>query len=160
MRSEPGIGEALSRVAESFSRLLVQHLQLLRAELEAEGRQLAETGRVVGAATVRALPFLIGGIAIATLGIAQLLGLALEPWLGRAAGPLCTLICGVTEAALAGEWLRRGWSKGEGLRIGAKSAKRAVSDGSTELSLGVKRQNTNPACVPVVFEEKPYGSMG
>jgi hypothetical protein len=107
MPSEPRIGETLTHIAETFSRLLVQHAQLLRAEVEAEARALNARIRKISRAALTALPFIIAGVAIVSLAVAQLVGLALEPRLGRAAAPIVLLALGLCEVAVAGFWLHR-----------------------------------------------------
>lgn len=168
MRSESSIGEALTRIAETFSRLLVQHLQLLRSELESEGRDVAARARAVGVVAAIALPFVIAGVAIATLGLGDLLGFALEPWLGRVAVPLSLIACGIAESVVAGWWLRRIWVRSA--RPVAASADvtppevphtdRSADERPDRMMTNRLRRTVVPALTPVAFEEKPYGSMG
>ena len=106
MQPDLGIGEALGRVAETFGRLVVQHLQLLRSELEAETRALTIKGRTLAVAIAWATPFILAGVMVGSLALGQLLGLLMEPWLGRLATPLSTLLLGILEAVLAGSLLR------------------------------------------------------
>jgi hypothetical protein len=105
--SESSIVEALSRIAETFSRLVVQHVQLLRSEVESEARAMGERGRAISTVIAKSIPFVLAGLVLASFGLAQLLGLLLEPALGRAATPCAFLLFGLCEAALAGFWMKR-----------------------------------------------------
>lgn len=105
--SDSSIVEALSRLAETFGRLVVQHMQLVRSELESEGRVFAERGRKAALVIAKAVPFILAGLVLASFGAAYLVGLVLEPLLGRAATPVALLAFGAAEAAIAGRWLMR-----------------------------------------------------
>jgi len=105
--SEVSIGEALSRIAETFGRLVVQHVQLLRTEVEVEARELGRQGQTLGRIIAKAAPFILAGLVVASIALGQLLGLAFEPLLGRAATPVATLLIGAVEVLVAGRWLKR-----------------------------------------------------
>lgn len=177
MPTETSIGDALTRVAETFSRLVVQNLQLLRTEVESEARTVGDRGRLVGRRLLRATPFLIAGVAIASLSIGELLGLLLEPWLGRGSGPLCTLLFGLAEAAIAAAWIRmtvekgaRSGRKSDARRSGLPNAtakppiaqpRRAAQPVRDPRQLWTYGSHSFPAVSPVtIVEEKTHGSMG
>lgn len=105
--SDTSIVDALSRIAETFGRLVVQHIQLLRSEVESEASSLADKGRAVTAVVARAAPFILAGLTLASAGVALLIALALEPVLGRAAVPCALLFFGAGEASLASWWLKK-----------------------------------------------------
>lgn len=105
---DTGLSEALTRVTEQFGRLLTQHLQLARAELETEGRRVASRAKAGAHVTVRAVPFVLAGLVLASLGAATWLALALEGWLGRASMATSLVLVGLVETAGALAWLKRG----------------------------------------------------
>jgi hypothetical protein len=153
MRSaDVGIGEALTRIAETFGRLVVQHVQLLRSELEAEGQNLARRGRVAGTAVAKALPFVIAGIVVASIGIGQLSGLVLEPLLGRAAAPATMLLLGVLEAVLAGRWLKT--------HLPPTGSAATGTDGSSRVLPPSQSDKKSPDSPRPGVQEKAYGAVG
>lgn len=105
---DTGLSEALTRVTEQLGRLLTQHLQLARAELETEGRRVASRAKAGAHVTVRAVPFVLAGLVLASLGAATWLALALEGWLGRASMATSLVLVGLVETAGALAWLKRG----------------------------------------------------
>jgi hypothetical protein len=163
MPAELSIADALTRIAETFSRLVVQNLQLLRSEVESEARAIEDQGRTIGRRLLRATPFLVAGVAIASLSIGEMLGLLLEPWLGRGSGPLCTLLFGLAEAAAAAAWLRgtldRGARPGH-TQLLAASDQPPPSSESHQPSW-TQGSHSFPAASPgSIIEEKTHGSMG
>lgn len=105
---DTGLSEALTRVTEQFGRLLTQHLQLARAELESEGRRVASRAKAGAQVTLRAVPFVLAGLVLASLGAAACLALVLEAWLGRASMATSLVLVGLVETAGALAWLKRG----------------------------------------------------
>jgi len=172
MPGESRIADALTRVAETFSRLLVQHLQLLRSEVETEAKGAAAQARAASGAVARAAPFVIAGIALVSLAVAELVAMGLEPWLGRFAFPATALVGGGLEAVVAGQWLRR--SLARSLRRDPRSV-RTLPDGDSGPSESPDRGNdsqqtllhwrlggttTSTAPAPMTLEEKYDGSVG
>jgi hypothetical protein len=166
MAAEPSLGETFSRVAERVTRLLVQHVQLMRSELEEEARLLGARGRTLANAAARAVPFLIAGIVLISIAAAQFAGLILEPWLGQFAAPLATMLVGGTELLVAGAWLRRAIEKaGEPLVSDAKTEPEAEAPEKSPLNggglNGARGRDPNLLeTTSIVMEEKPYGSVG
>ena len=105
--ADGSIGEALARVAESFGRLVAQHLQLLRTELETEARDLSQRARTGGQAIGRALPFAIAGLVLLSWGVAEAVALLLWPLVGALARPLAFVVLGAAETVAAASWLKR-----------------------------------------------------
>ncbi len=103
--TDAGIAGAIARVAETMARLIVQHAQLLRSELEGEGKILARRGRRTAIIVGKATPIVIAGVVLLSFAIAQFVGALLEGFLGRFATPLALLVIGAAEAGLATRWL-------------------------------------------------------
>jgi hypothetical protein len=170
MASDSGIGTAITRLMETISRLLVQHAQLLRSELETESRLLTDRVRSSISAIARAAPFLIAGAVLVSFAAGQLLGLALEPWLGRTAVPLSMATLGVWEVAIAARWLQRrlsGMERPDEPRRGSTSVLPAVAKSSDGSGLATaERRGTIlhwrrvPDGAPGTREETRYGIVG
>lgn len=106
-RQDAGIGEAFAHLAETVGRLVGQHLALARVEVEGEARGLAMRARRQAGLVGRGLPFVVAGLVLASLGLAQAAALTVEPWLGRLAPATSQTLTGLAEAALAWRWLGR-----------------------------------------------------
>jgi hypothetical protein len=151
--SETSIGEALSRIAETFGRLVVQHTQLLRSEVETEARDVARKAQAVGKMVAKAAPFILAGVVVASLALGQLCGLLIEPWLGQAAVPLATLLVGVAEATIALGWMKRQLPS----TVESPRPDTAVKQtAATPLPRAADPITVRPAST----QEKNYGAMG
>ncbi len=107
MATTDSIAEAFARVADSLGRLVVQHLELARVEIESEARELTHRARTGAAALARALPFAVAGLVLASWGMAELAARALAPGFGSFARPVSFVGLGLAEALLAAAWLKR-----------------------------------------------------
>jgi hypothetical protein len=139
---ETSIGEAFGRVAERFGRLVVQHVTLVRTELEGEARAVAQRLRSGSELVGRAAPFIVAGCVLASFGGAEALAVALAGLLGKWARATAFGAVGAGEAAVATAWLVR--------------ALRRVADEPRGTSTGQSAGGTKPEA----GEEKTYGAVG
>lgn len=142
MKSDASLGAMLTQVADHVVRLVVQHVQLARAELDGEVRALGLRTQTMAMTAAKAVPFLLAGVVLMSVAAAQFAGLLLEPWLGRLAGPGALLLVGVGETIVAVRWLRR-VVEGSGRPLAAP--------------LPGRRGETMLATQSISLEEKPYG---
>jgi uncharacterized membrane protein YqjE len=129
-QTERGISALVGRMADSFSRLVTQHLQLARLEL---AEDMKSTGLSV-AMIVAFVPFILVGYAFLCGALAALLSV----WLGWAGALGAIGLVNLAGGALGALWA-----------VQRLKNRRVMDDSSQELSRSMAALTQSPAAVPV-----------
>lgn len=160
MQRTDGPGEVLTRLAEMLGRLFTQHAQLFRAEVDGELQQAKARAGLLASAFARGLPILIAGVVLVSASLAVALGVALEPWLGKASLPLALALVGLVEALLGGAFLVRSVKRASVVRDPARPGDAGPVGAPPRIAGARAPGATEPAPEPGKAGGNTYGAMG